>query len=73
MGSAFQLGQREGPIGLVGPISEPRGTIDTASLTIQKEVCTSVLLTGTSEGRDKALDRPDREALRDPQEWHILV
>ena len=26
---AVQLGQREGPIGLVGPISQPRGTIDT--------------------------------------------
>ena len=31
---AFQLGQGEGPIGLVGPISQPRGTIDTASLTL---------------------------------------
>ena len=30
---AFQLGQGEGPIGLVGPISQPRGTNDTASLT----------------------------------------
>ena len=30
---AFQLGQGEGPIGLVGPISQPRGTIGTASLT----------------------------------------
>ena len=27
-----QLGQGEGPIGIVGPISRPRGTIDTASL-----------------------------------------
>ena len=26
---AFQLGQGEGPIGLVGPISQPRGTIGT--------------------------------------------
>ena len=31
---AFQLGQGEGPIGLVGPISQPRGTINTASLTL---------------------------------------
>ena len=29
---AVQLGQGQGPIGLVGPISQPRGTIDTASL-----------------------------------------
>ena len=29
---AFQLGQGEGPIGLVGPIFQPRGTIGTASL-----------------------------------------
>ena len=29
---AFQLGQGEGPIGLVGPISQPRGTIDIVSL-----------------------------------------
>ena len=28
---AFQLGRGEGPIGIVGPISQPRGTIDTAS------------------------------------------
>ena len=31
---AFQLGQGEGPIGIVGPISQPRGIIDTASLTL---------------------------------------
>ena len=31
---AFQLGQGERPIGLVGPISQPRCTIDTASLTL---------------------------------------
>ena len=31
---AFQLGQGEGPIGLMGPISQSRGTIDTASLTM---------------------------------------
>ena len=30
---AFQLGQGEGPIGIVGQISQPRGIIDTASLT----------------------------------------
>ena len=30
----FQLGLGEGPIGLVGPISQPRGTIDSASLTL---------------------------------------
>ena len=30
----FQLGQGEGPIGLVGPITQPRGIIDTASLTL---------------------------------------
>ena len=29
---AVQLGQGEGPIGIVGPISQPRGTIGTASL-----------------------------------------
>ena len=34
MGSGIQLGQGEGPIRLVGPISQPRGTIDTASLTL---------------------------------------
>ena len=34
MGSVFQLGQEEGLIGLVGLISQPRGTIDTASLTL---------------------------------------
>ena len=28
---AIQLGQGEGPIGLVGPIAQPRGTNDTAS------------------------------------------
>ena len=32
---AFQLGQGEGPIGPVGPISQPRGT-DTASLTLDR-------------------------------------
>ena len=31
---AFQLGQGEEPIGIVDPISQPRGTIDTASLTL---------------------------------------
>ena len=31
---AFQLGQGEGPIGIMGPISQPRGIIDTASLTL---------------------------------------
>ena len=31
---AFQLGQGEGPIGLVHPISQPRGTNGTASLTL---------------------------------------
>ena len=31
---AFQLGQGEGPIGLMGPISQPRGTFDTASLAL---------------------------------------
>ena len=31
---AIQLGQGEGPIGIVGPISQPHGTIDTASLTL---------------------------------------
>ena len=33
---AIQLGQGEGPIGLVGPLSQPRGTIDTASLTLNR-------------------------------------
>ena len=40
----FQLGQGEGPIGLVGPISQPCGTIDTASLTMDHTyalMCTS--------------------------------
>ena len=32
---AFQLGQGEGPIGFVGPISQPRGTTDSASLTLE--------------------------------------
>ena len=31
---AIQLGQGEGPIGIVGPISQPRGTNGTASLTL---------------------------------------
>ena len=31
---AFQLSQGEGPIGLVGPIFQPRVTINTASLTV---------------------------------------
>ena len=31
---AVQLGQAEGPIGLVGLIFQPRGTINTASLTL---------------------------------------
>ena len=31
---AFQLGQGEGPIGIVGPISQPRNTSDAASLTL---------------------------------------
>ena len=30
----FQLGQGEGTIGIMGPISQPRGTVDTASLTL---------------------------------------
>ena len=29
MERAIQLGQGEGPIGLMGPISQPRGTIGT--------------------------------------------
>ena len=32
---AFQLGQGEGPIGIVGPISQPRNIIDTMSHTLQ--------------------------------------
>ena len=31
---AFQLGQRKGPIMIVGPMTQPRGIIDTASLTL---------------------------------------
>ena len=31
---AFQLGQGEGSIWIVGPMSQPRGIIDTASLTL---------------------------------------
>ena len=31
---AVQLGQGEGPIGIVGPMSQPRSVIDTASLTL---------------------------------------
>ena len=38
---AVQLGQGEGPIGIVGLISQPRGIIDTASRTLQR---TSTLL-----------------------------
>ena len=34
MGSAFQLGLGEGPIGIVDPIFQPRGTIDTTSRTL---------------------------------------
>ena len=34
MGSGVPTGLRGGTIGLVGPISQPRGTIDTASLTL---------------------------------------
>ena len=33
---AVQLGQGEGLIGIVGPISQPHGTIDTASLTLDR-------------------------------------
>ena len=33
---AIQLGQGEGPIGIVGPISQPRGTNGTASLTLER-------------------------------------
>ena len=31
MGSGVQLGLGEGPIGIMGPISHPRGTIDNMS------------------------------------------
>ena len=31
---AVQLGQGEGLIGIVGPMSQPRGTIDTGSLAL---------------------------------------
>ena len=31
---ALQLGQGEGPIGLMGPISQPHGAINTPSLTL---------------------------------------
>ena len=34
--AAIQLGQGEGPIGIVGPISQPRGTNGTASLTLER-------------------------------------
>ena len=34
MDRAFQLGQGEGPIGIVGPISQSRDTNDAASLTL---------------------------------------
>ena len=33
---AIQLGQGEGPIGIVGPISQPRRTNGTASLTLER-------------------------------------
>ena len=33
---AIQLSQGEGPIGIVGPISQPRCTNDTASLTLER-------------------------------------
>ena len=33
---AIQPGQGEGPIGIVGPISQPRGTNGTASLTLER-------------------------------------
>ena len=32
----IQLGQGEGPIGIVGPISQPRSTIGTASLMLTR-------------------------------------
>ena len=41
MGSDVQLGLGEGPIGIVGPMSQPRGTIDTASRTLA-HICTLV-------------------------------
>ena len=31
---AFQMGLGEGPIGIVGPVSQPRGSNDTASSTM---------------------------------------
>ena len=34
MGSGVKLGPGEGPIEIVGPMSQPRGTIDTASRTL---------------------------------------
>ena len=36
MGSGIQLGMGEGPIGIVGPISQPRGTIDNMSRTLTR-------------------------------------
>ena len=43
----FQLGLGEGPIGIVGPMSQPRGTIDTASRTLV-HTCTLGVLSVTS-------------------------
>ena len=40
---AFQLGLGEGPIGIVGPMSQPRGTNDTASHTLVHTCTPSVL------------------------------
>ena len=47
---AFQLGQGEGPIGVVGSISQPRGTIDTASLTLYQRALSEPTLIWAAKG-----------------------
>ena len=49
----IQLGQGEGPIGIVGPMSKPYGTIDTAS---RKLIPTCLLYTSPSP-RDRQKSR----------------
>ena len=47
---AFQLGQGEGPIGLVGLKSQPRGTNGTASLTLTLSVRSELTLLWAAKG-----------------------
>ena len=41
---AVQLGLGEGPVGIMGPMSQPRGTIDTATRTLDNGPGVTLLL-----------------------------